>query len=98
MIGLFWNIRGMGKIDRVPALVSRMRDNHIDFVGIMETKKKDFSDGFLRSLSWNVPFNWCHLEAKGAAGGILVGTNSDLYIMNVGEILKFSVSVMVTNK
>ena len=46
MIGLLWNIRGLGKIDRVPALVGKIRDNHVDFVGIMETKKKEFSSGF----------------------------------------------------
>jgi hypothetical protein len=40
MIGLFWNIRGLGKIGRVPALVSRIRDNHVDVVGVIETKKR----------------------------------------------------------
>lgn len=98
MIGLLWNIRGLGKIDRVLALVGKIRDNHVDFVGIMETKKKDFSSGFLKSLTWNVPFSWCHLEALGAAGGILVGANTNVFSMTVLEILKFSISVMLTNK
>lgn len=98
MIGLLWNIRGMGKIDRVPTLMGRIRDNHVDFVAIMETKKKEFSPGFLKSLTWNVPFNWCHLKAQGAAGGILVGANADVFNMTVLDILKFSVSVMLTNK
>jgi hypothetical protein len=35
MIGLIWNIRGMGSIGRIPALVSRIRDNHVDFVGVI---------------------------------------------------------------
>jgi hypothetical protein len=39
MIGLFWNIRGHGQIGRVPALVSRIRDNDVDVVGVIETKK-----------------------------------------------------------
>ena len=39
MIGLLWNIRGLGKLGRVPALVSRFKDSHAGFVGIMETKK-----------------------------------------------------------
>jgi hypothetical protein len=33
MIGLFWNIRGLGQIGRILALVSRIRDNHVYFVG-----------------------------------------------------------------
>lgn len=83
MIGLLWNIRDLGKIDRVLALVGKIRDNHVDYVGIMETKKKELSTGFLKSLSWNVPFNWCHLEAQGTAGGILVEANSDVFTMTL---------------
>ena len=45
MIGLIWNIRGLGKIDRVPALRGRMNDHHVDFLGIMETKKTTFLMG-----------------------------------------------------
>jgi hypothetical protein len=69
MIGMFWNIRGLGKINRIAALRSRIRDHHLDFVGIMETKKNFLSDGLLRSLTHNIPFEWVHLEAKGTAGG-----------------------------
>lgn len=39
-----------------------------------------------------------HLEAKGSAGGILVGANADKFTMVVGETLKFSVSAMITSK
>ena len=59
MNGLLWNIRGLGKLGRIPALVSRIRDYHADFVGISETKKDFFSPGFLRSFTGNVPFDWC---------------------------------------
>jgi len=98
MIGLIWNIRGLGKIGKTPALVSRIRDNHVNFMGVMETKKKDFSSGFLKSLTSNIPFNCCHLEAKGSARGILVGANADMFNMVVGDILDFTVSVMFTCK
>jgi hypothetical protein len=63
-IGLFWNIRGLGKIGRLPALANRIRENHVDFVGVMETKKEHFTPGFLKSLTGNTPFNWHHLPAK----------------------------------
>jgi hypothetical protein len=46
----------LGKIGRILALVSRVRDNHVDFVGIMETKKCEFSPGLLISFTDNVPF------------------------------------------
>jgi len=53
MIGLLWNVRGLGKLGRVPALISRIKDSHAEFVGIMETKNS-LSLGFLKSLSGNV--------------------------------------------
>ena len=57
MIGLFWNVRGLGKIDRIPALRGRIRDCHVDFIGIMETKKNKLSNGLLNSLAGNIPFS-----------------------------------------
>lgn len=69
MIDLFWNIRGYGQIGRVPALISRIRDNHVDFVGIIGTKKGELPLGFLRSLTGNIPFAWSSLRARGSTGG-----------------------------
>lgn len=98
MIGLFWNIRGLGLPGRVPALISRIRDNHVDFVGTVETKKSDFTPGFLRSLTGTTPFSWCFLKSKGSADGVLVGANANLFTLSSSELLKFCVSVVLTNK
>ena len=95
MIGLFWNIRGLGKIGRLPALVNRIRSTRADFVGIIETKKESFTPGYLRSLSANMPFEWFYLPAKKSAGGILVGSNSDRFSATLVSTLDFSVSNML---
>jgi len=97
MIGLFWNIRGLGKIGRLPALVNRIRSSRADFVGIMETKES-FTPGYLRSLSGNMPFEWFYLPAKKAAGGILVGSNSDKFSATLISKLDFSISIMLQDK
>lgn len=52
----------------------------------------------LRSHIGNVRFSWCSLRAKGSAGGILVGANTNLFTMAVGDLLDYTVSVMLTNK
>jgi hypothetical protein len=52
----------------------------------------------LKTLSGNVPFAWHHFEARGSAGGILLSANMDIFNMAVNEVLKFSVSVLMTNK
>jgi len=52
MKGLFWNIRGLGQNGRVPALANKIRENHANFVGVVETKKR-------RVHSWNAKIsNW----------------------------------------
>ncbi|KAJ1276319.1 hypothetical protein BS78_05G205600, partial [Paspalum vaginatum] len=98
MIGLIWNIRGLGLHGRLPALVSRIRESSADFVCIVETKKSSFSEGYLRSLTGLVPFNWCFLPASGSAGGILVGAKSDVFVLTVGDMLQFSVSTFLLDK
>lgn len=98
MIGLFWNIRGLGQIGRILALVNNIRSNHVDFVGVIETKKKDFSTGLLRSLTGNISFSWNFLPTNGSAGGILVGVNSESFNVTMGDKLKFSISLMIQDK
>lgn len=40
MIGLFWNIRGLGKTGIYTALVDRIKSTRANFIGITETKKR----------------------------------------------------------
>lgn len=97
MIGLFWNIRGLGKIGRLPALRGRIASTRADFVGIMETKKDLFTLGYLKSLT-NTPFDQFYLPAKNTVGGILVGCNSDKFATTLVATLDFTVSVMLLDK
>lgn len=68
MKGAFWNIRGLNKVGRKLALTSFIGNNDLDFVGIIETKKDDFTQGYLRSLTRR-SFDWSFLPATGSAGG-----------------------------
>lgn len=52
----------------------------------------------LRSLTGNTFFNWSSLRTRGSAGGILVGANANLFTLTPGELLDFSISVMLFNK
>lgn len=98
MKGIFWNVRGLGQKGRIPALANKIRENHADFVGIVEIKKSEFVAGMLRSLTGSASFNWCSLRAKGSAGGILIGANADLFTLTANDLLEFTASVMLTNK
>jgi hypothetical protein len=41
MIGLFWNIRGLGKIGRLPALANRIRESKRSSKPSKKRKRKD---------------------------------------------------------
>ncbi|KAJ1291702.1 hypothetical protein BS78_02G335900 [Paspalum vaginatum] len=49
-------------------------------------------------LGGRVPFEWFCLPARGFAGGILVGANLDIYNICLGDVLRYSISVFLTDK
>jgi hypothetical protein len=98
VIGLFWNIRGLGLPGRTPALVSKIRGNHVDFLRVVEIKKEHLSSWYLRSLTGNIPFKWHSLPIEGSAGGILVGANTEIFNITEGDSLRFSVSIILQEK
>jgi hypothetical protein len=99
MKGIFWNIRGLNKPGRQLSLEQIIRDNHVDFIGIQETKKIEFQNNFVRNLPGGaVNFEWHFLPTRGAAGGILVGFRSDNLVVSNVVLHNFSLSCMVLNK
>jgi hypothetical protein len=65
---------------------------------VIETKKESFTPGFLRSLIGNIPFSWFNKPAAGTTGGILLGVNFVLFVVTLGQVLNFSISVMMMDK
>jgi hypothetical protein len=55
----------------------------------------NYRQQYLRSLTGNIPFSRFWLPAKGTAGGILVGCNSDKFSASVCDMLDFSISLMI---
>jgi hypothetical protein len=74
MIGVLWNIRGLNKLDRTKCVADLIKHQKLDFIGIQETKKDKFEDGFLKILSGNM--SWNYIPANRIAGAILVGFNN----------------------
>jgi exonuclease III len=58
MKGIIWNIRGLNQPGSKLCLEQLIRDHRLDFVGVQETKKEDFSPVFLKNLSCPVNFSW----------------------------------------
>jgi exonuclease III len=79
MNSLSWNIRGIDAPGRKKCITDTLAKSHASIIAFQETKKESFSSSYLDSISSNRNFVWNFLPAKGTAGGILVGVDSDIF-------------------
>jgi hypothetical protein len=78
MIGVILNIRGVGKKGVSAYLNNLLRQERVDFIGLQETIKKDYSDDFFRRIDPMNQFSWSWLpsvEDLGAFWGAYVPLN-----------------------
>ena len=71
---------------------------HVNFVGIQETKKSDYSPTFLRNLSGSCIFSWVWVFVKGQSTSILLSANYDVYDVLDSEIGRFHVRLYIRDK
>jgi hypothetical protein len=57
MKGIFKNIRDLNQPSRKLSLEKLIRENRLDFIGVQETKKEDFSEVFLKNLTCPASFS-----------------------------------------
>ena len=79
MMGLVWNIRGLGQPGKIQCLGDVICNNHVDFLCFFETKRENIDTHILKSMSDSEVFDWHYLPAINTAGGILVGLKGDLF-------------------
>jgi hypothetical protein len=54
-----------------------INDHNLDFVAILETGRRDFSQRLLDRLFGGVDFEWTSQPPRGRSGGILLGVRTD---------------------
>jgi len=69
---LSWNVRGLNNRRKSLRICNLLRDWKVDIICLQETKVKDPSRNFVRSLWRCNHVDWCCLDASGASGGILI--------------------------
>lgn len=79
MKGGFWNIRGMGREEKQRYLRELISEHHLDFLGLQETMKNEFSSADLARLGGGGLFSWRWSPLKGRSGGILVGVKDTCF-------------------
>lgn len=86
---IFQNIRGLNKIGRMASLATAIGANQLDFISVIETKKKEQVGNYFRSLEGSVKFAWNYLQVIGTAEDILVGLNADMVITTLVRCYRF---------
>ena len=69
---LSWNVIGLHDPDKRMVIKSMVRKHKPDLVSFQETKMKEMSDRFVRSLGVGMNLGWVSLDARGTAGGVLL--------------------------
>jgi exonuclease III len=57
MRGVFWNVRGMRKVGKKQCLMEMIKEHDLDFIGVQETKKEEFTDTYLNVLGGSKQFS-----------------------------------------
>lgn len=77
MNGMFSNSRGLRDLAKHLFFANCVMDHKLDFLGISETGRRDFSQALLNRLSGGVDFTWISRPPRGRSGGILLGVRDE---------------------
>ena len=81
MRGIFWNSRGLRDLAKRNFLDDLSLEKNLDFIALLETHRRDFSDELLNTFCGNREFTWQWNPSNRRSGGILVGFNSQNFIL-----------------
>jgi exonuclease III len=76
---LFWNVRGLNSGGRRRQLRELMNKYQVDVVCLQERIKQKFSSRDLVGLARGQDMSWEWVPLEGRSGGLLLGTNNDLF-------------------
>ena len=65
MKGVFWNCRGAGKKGMSTCLTDMINANEVDFLGLQETMKSNYTPSFFRKLDPHQKFIWEWIPSRG---------------------------------
>ena len=73
MNGMFKNSRGLRDLAKHLHIADCIREHNLDFVAILETGKRNYSQSLLNRLSGGEDFEWVSRPPHGRSGGLLIG-------------------------
>ena len=91
-------MRGIGQDIEKNFIRDTILEKQLDFVGLQETIRSDFTKNELHNLAGGRNFLWEWIAPRGKSGGILVGINSDCFELQHVEKGTYFVIVLLFDK
>jgi hypothetical protein len=98
MNGMFFNSRGLKDLAKHLHIADCIAEHCLDFVGISETGKRDFTTSLLNRISGGVDFSWFSRPPRGRSGGILLGVRTSTMEVLACSEGDFHVKLHIRNK
>jgi exonuclease III len=98
MKGIFWNSNGLRDQAKTRFLFDLTKEQQLDFIALLETKKSDYTTPELSHLCTNKTFCLSWAPPNGCSGGILVGVNSEKFTIQNFVHGNFHVKFKLQNK
>lgn len=94
---LNWNYGGLNSTRKRHILHDLIVDHSVDLVLVQETKKEEFTQRYLNSISTRLDL-WVWKPSVGRSGGILVGADSNKIVIIQSSIHRFCISLIIENR
>jgi hypothetical protein len=95
--GMSWNSEGFRDQGKHLFLKEYIRDHHLDFIALLETRRSNFAVPFLHDLASGKDFAW-FLSPHGRSGGILVSINTSTLLVKNVDNGEFCVKLSIKSK
>ncbi|RVW87760.1 Transposon TX1 uncharacterized 149 kDa protein [Vitis vinifera] len=94
---LSWNVRGANDRSKRKVIKALIRSQKVDLVCLQETKIQEMSQGVIHSLGVGRFLGWGAVDARGAAGGVVVFWDKRVLELVGLEVGIFSISCRFKN-
>ena len=94
---LSWNVRGANDRSKRKVIKALIRSHKVDLVCLQETKIQEMSQGVIHSLGVGRFLGWGAVDARGAAGGVVVFWDKRVLELVGLEVGIFSISCRFKN-
>jgi hypothetical protein len=98
MKGMFWNSNGLRDQAKFRFLFDTIKENQLDFIALLETKRNDFTMSELAHFCANKNYTWNWSPTRGHSEGILLGVNIDNFDVQSVALGNFHVKLHLKNK